>query len=302
MMRRLSPNPGNACPAVRAAGARVKIFPGNLCGPNWSWKLLTITCKAAASVILRNFGDGGRIRSPKDCTYEQLEVIPPEELLQIFELARRSLFFEARFAGACCHSRVGSSSGSGVSCTGRSASGTFRKFTRMRVHVDDLPRIESTSTSSTARYPGRLGMLALPSLQTRQSGRLCPANSPPPSSGIFFRGCLERALRDLEREGATRFPSASVLRKCGGQGASPRPAASSSSASSSSFSSEPAAASISACGSPSSTKRFGTVSTVNSAGSLSGTSCHSSGVETRASGSGRTEYAEHVVRSLAFWL
>jgi L-alanine-DL-glutamate epimerase-like enolase superfamily enzyme len=28
----------------------------------------------------------------------------------------------------------------------------------------------------------------------------------------------------------------------------------------------------------------------------------SSGAETRASGSGRTEYAEHVVRSFAFWL
>ena len=49
------------------------------------------------------------------------------------------------------HSRVGSSSGSGVSCGGRSSSGTCRKFTRMRVHVEDRPRIESTSTSSTAR-------------------------------------------------------------------------------------------------------------------------------------------------------
>ncbi len=57
-----------------------------------------------------------------------------------------------------------------------------------------------------------------------------------------------------------------------------------------------------ACGSPISAKRFGTVSTVKAAGSQSGTSCHVSGVDTRASGSGRTEYAEQVVRSFAFWL
>ena len=41
---------------------------------------------------------------------------------------------------------------------------------------------------------------------------------------------------DLAREGATRGASPSILRKCGGQGASPRPAASSLAASSSSFS------------------------------------------------------------------
>ena len=46
----------------------------------------------------------------------------------------------------------------------------------------------------------------------------------------------------------------------------------------------------------------GIVSTVKSRGSTSGTSLHASGADTRASGSGRTEYAEHVVRSLAFWL
>jgi hypothetical protein len=59
---------------------------------------------------------------------------------------------------------------------------------------------------------------------------------------------------------------------------------------------------MAACGSPISAKRFGTVSTVKSAGSQSGTSRQSSGVDTRASGNGRTEYAEQVVRSLAFWL
>ena len=54
--------------------------------------------------------------------------------------------------------------------------------------------------------------------------------------------------------------------------------------------------------SPSWANRAGTVRTVKSAGSQSGTSSQASGVDTRASGSGRTEYAEQVVRSFAFWL
>ena len=47
--------------------------------------------------------------------------------------------------------------GSGVSCGGRISSGTWRRFTRMRVQVDDRPRIESTSTSSTARSSAASG-------------------------------------------------------------------------------------------------------------------------------------------------
>jgi hypothetical protein len=51
-----------------------------------------------------------------------------------------------------------------------------------------------------------------------------------------------------------------------------------------------------------SAKRVGTVSIVNASGSHPGTSSHRSGVETRASGVGRTEYWEATVRSFAFWL
>ena len=42
--------------------------------------------------------------------------------------------------------------------------------------------------------------------------------------------------------------------------------------------------------------------TVNSSGRRTRTSSQSSGVDTRASGSGRIEYAEATVRSFAFWL
>ncbi len=54
--------------------------------------------------------------------------------------------------------------------------------------------------------------------------------------------------------------------------------------------------------SPRSATRAGTVARVKSAGSTSAISSQSSGIETRASRVGRTEYAEATVRSLAFWL
>jgi hypothetical protein len=59
---------------------------------------------------------------------------------------------------------------------------------------------------------------------------------------------------------------------------------------------------MAAHGSPSLVYRSGTVSRVNAPGSQSGTSSQASGVDTRASRVGRTEYAEATVRSLAFWL
>ena len=55
-------------------------------------------------------------------------------------------------------------------------------------------------------------------------------------------------------------------------------------------------------GSPVRANRSGTVAIVNDAGSQPGTSGQASGVDTRASGRGRMEYAEATVRSLAFWL
>jgi bifunctional non-homologous end joining protein LigD len=54
--------------------------------------------------------------------------------------------------------------------------------------------------------------------------------------------------------------------------------------------------------SPSLANRAGIDATVKSASSASGTSDQVSGAETRASGTGRTEYADATVRSLAFWL
>ena len=45
------------------------------------------TCNATAFGTLRSFADGDSIKSLRDCTYAQLEVVPPHELAQIFGLA-----------------------------------------------------------------------------------------------------------------------------------------------------------------------------------------------------------------------
>ena len=117
----------------------------------------------------------------------------------------------------------------------------------MRVQVDDLPRMESTSTSSTARRLATsaclLFHLSRPASAASLSGEFATTKS-----GIFVGGFLAADLgaRRLGARRATRGASPSILRKCGGQGASPRPAASSLAASSSNFSSEPGGA-IHAC-------------------------------------------------------
>src|SRR5205807_7601306 len=113
---------------------------------------------------------------------------------------------------------------------------------------------------------------------------------------------LRRPVPVRRFEGWTRGGSPSCLAKCGGQGASAMPAASCSLDSSSRAPSDPTASSMPPDGSPFLRNRFGTVSIVNAAGSQPGTSSHVTGVDTRASSVGRTEYAETVVRSLAFWL
>ena len=86
-----------------------------------------------------------------------------------------------------------------VSCGGLNASGTWRRFTRMRVQVDERPRMESTSTSSMARNPAAWACLLF-HLSRPASAAFLSREFATTTSGIFARG---------------------------GQGASPRPAASS---------------------------------------------------------------------------
>src|SRR5579875_1882962 len=138
------------------------------------------------------------------------------------------------------HWRVGSSSGSGASCAGRISSGTWRRFTRIRVQVEDRPRIESTRTSSGASSAAAAGYLLFHRSSPASAASLL-GEFATTISGIFVRGFF---AADLAREGATRVPSPAILRKCGGHGASPSPAAASLAASSSNGSNEPGAVDV----------------------------------------------------------
>src|SRR5262249_5813244 len=115
-------------------------------------------------------------------------------------------------------------------------------------------------------------------------------------------------IRDLAhasffaRDGCTRFGSPGIFGKFGGYGASPSPCASSRSTHSSRTRRSHTASSMPLCRSPSSAKRAGIVAIVKSSISTSGSSSHRTGADTVASGRPRTEYAERIVRSRAFWL
>ncbi len=91
----------------------------------------------------------------------------------------------------------------------------------MRVHVDDVPRMESTSTSSTARSAAASGCLLF-HLSRPASASSLLGEFATTIRGIFVRGGAFLAA-DLARDGATRGASPSILRKCGGHGASPNP-------------------------------------------------------------------------------
>src|SRR6202042_3357872 len=100
----------------------------------------------------------------------------------------------------------------------------------------EVPRMESTNTSSTARRPATSACLPF-HLSSPASASSLLGEFATTIKGIFVRGGFFAA--DLARDGATRGASPSILRKCGGQGASPNPADSSLAASSNNASSEP---------------------------------------------------------------
>ena len=136
---------------------------------------------------------------------------------------------------------------------GGSLPGHCEEFTRMRVQVDERPRIESTSTSSTARCFAASGCLCLPALEAGERGILVRRVGD--DDQRHFRARLLAAR--FACDGATRGASPSILRKCGGQGASARPPLRHAPQARASASSEPAASSMPACGSPIAAKRVG---------------------------------------------
>jgi hypothetical protein len=179
------------------------------------------------------------------------------------------------------------------------------RFTRIRVHVVDRPRMGSTITSAGRRCGTTSGWRAFHRSSPSMASPVVAARA------ISIRGTVvrRRPVGPLDlpgagggtapssfgvegirrRDGWTRGGSPGCFAYCGGHGASPRPCASCSAESSSSASSDPAEASIPSDGSPMSANRAGTESIVNASGTQPATSSQRSGVETRASGVGRTE-------------
>ena len=190
---------------------------------------------------------------------------------QIFDggaLARRGF---APFARGCRSARARLARrdrrpGRAFPAAAGSLSGTLRRFTRMRVHVDERPRMESTSTSSTARCPAASGCLAFqrssPASAASLSGEFATT-----MSGIFVRGARRLRLaapsRATARRASLRPPSsgsaaATARRRDPPPHREPRARAA-----------PPAtrrASSIRRSDRRSSAKRAGTVSTVKSAG------------------------------------
>src|SRR4029078_5006194 len=101
---------------------------------------------------------------------------------------------------------------SGVSCSGRCFSGTFRKLTLILVHVDERPRIESTRPSSTASNFATFGCFffqrSKPSSAAFLSGELATT-----IKGILVRFGFAAPffVADRARDGATRVASPSIF-------------------------------------------------------------------------------------------
>src|SRR5438552_17432735 len=147
-MRNLCPA---ECPEDKAAGVRAKIYRGNRYDLNWWSKSPTITCKETGSATQRNSADGVPTRSQPTAhtrSWKLLRHRKSPRFSQQDDSRRVYSLFRALCFRCSRHSRVRSSSGSGVSCLGRIASGTLRRLIRTRVQVDDLPRMESTRISS----------------------------------------------------------------------------------------------------------------------------------------------------------
>ena len=207
---------------------------------------------------------------------------------------------------------VGTSSGS---CGGRSSSGTCSRLTRIRVHVVERPRIASTSTSFGSRWAAASGWRAFQRSSPASASSLRAARAISRSGFVLRRrpvgdGCGRGRL------GAPCRPRRACAASRAARGAAHPPACGSAAATARrpdppprgaprARAGRPASPPTRRCprsGSPRSAKSAGTVASVKSAGSTSASSSQASGIETRASGVGRTEYAEATVRSLAFWL
>jgi hypothetical protein len=225
-------------------------------------------------------------KKPRDCTYEQLEVVAPKSWRRSSPAGAEETFASAGAAWPRGHGAIRASDRRRARAS-PAAAAALRHIPQ--IHPDARPgrrppahRVDQHVVGREQR--GGFRVFVLPPFQTGarrfRSGEFAITRS-----GAFVRGFRAAARA---REGATRGASPSIFRKCGGQGASPRPPPRLPPRAQQPFERSGrvvhARVRIAELA-----KRLGTVNTVKSAGSHSATSCQWSGVETRASGSGRTE-------------
>ena len=229
--------PGDDEPLEPGQGSVV----GAAARPSSSSRSPTTTCRARASATPRSSGAGGRTsrrataptRSSRSCRRTSWRRSSPAEPLTVTRrfatLPRRAPLARRVVVGVGRLLRRARRLGHVAQVDADARPGRRAAAHRVDQHVVD------------GEQRGGLGVARLPALEARPAPRPCSASCATVTSGIFARGWrFARRAFARARDGATRGASPSILRKCGGQGASPRPAASSRAASSSSASSEPA--------------------------------------------------------------
>ena len=77
----------SVCPAARADGTKIRISPGSPSDRNWSSSVAYEHMQGDRFRHLAHFRRWRLDKSPADCTYAQLEVVPPQELMAIFPVS-----------------------------------------------------------------------------------------------------------------------------------------------------------------------------------------------------------------------
>ena len=86
--RRMKAPAHSAAPARRAAGARARISPGNRSGRELVVEVAYDHMQGTRFRHTAQFRRWRPDKPPRDCTFDQLEVIPPQELAEIFAKGR----------------------------------------------------------------------------------------------------------------------------------------------------------------------------------------------------------------------
>ena len=117
-----------------------------------------------------------------------------------------AFFLAPDFLSFQADTSLGGASGSGVSCGGRSLSGTWRRFTRMRVQVETAAHGVNQNVINS-QMPGGLRMSCFPSLEAGHRGFFALRVGDHDERHLLAApASLPRRLRASARAHARRFP------------------------------------------------------------------------------------------------